>query len=320
MPAAASGRWSRSTQATDHGAENGTVHAFVQDAALPAAGFSSAARAARCSLGSCAFASARSPAALPCPALSCPVLSCPGLAMPCQPMLLAARRRLRTELPACPGLLGPTARNSRRRAGPSPGDHCWPHTALYQPCAWIAVCVFKLQSGHFATLLAPADLPLCERSAPDLYSPEHSSHMAPLRWQVSRGRGAAAEGRSGGTPRKEPAVLTYGRWQTRASAEELAVEQILRLCPPALHVMWFLPAASRWHREKRAALVGAADGLHKASARTPAHWPLAVGPGQITFPRRGHRGYLALPSCPYGGPRVPCVQLGRDAAAGVGVC
>lgn len=31
----------------------------------------------------------------------------------------------------------------------------------------------------------------------------------------------------------------------------LAVEQILRLCPPALHVMWFLPAARRCHRERR---------------------------------------------------------------------
>lgn len=45
MPAAASGRWSRSTQATDHGAENGPVHAYVQDASLPAAESSSAARA-----------------------------------------------------------------------------------------------------------------------------------------------------------------------------------------------------------------------------------------------------------------------------------
>lgn len=69
MPAAASGRWSRSTQATDHGAENGPVHAYVQDAALPAAESSSAARAARCCLGSCAFASA-----LPWP----PLPACPG--------------------------------------------------------------------------------------------------------------------------------------------------------------------------------------------------------------------------------------------------
>lgn len=140
------------------------------------------------------------------------------------------------------------------------------------------------------------------------------------RAQCSRGRPERWDTTQGAGP------YIRARWVRGRQQRQRAVARggaILRLCPPALHVMWFLPAASRWHREG-AALVGAANGLHKASAKPPGRKVSARADHLV--PRRGHRGWRLLwpTACGvvlrcYGRPRAPPAQLLVPARAGVGL-
>lgn len=169
-------------------------------------------------------------------------------------------------LPACPG---PTARGTLNSAGPSPGDHCRPHTALYQPCAWIAVCVFKLQSGHFAPVLAPRTCRCANGARLICIRPSIPRTWHPCAGK-SRGAGAVQ-------PRKAGAVGHHARSRplhggARSAAAECRCSRWSKsyVCPASL-TCDVVPVGAAGRGQRRAALVGAANGLHKAC-------PNAVGP------------------------------------------
>lgn len=159
----------------------------------------------------------------------------------------------RVHCPHAPGPLAEASTASRLQALAISTPHC---ISLVRGSPFV---LFKLASGHFATLLAPATLPLCERSPPDLYSPEHSSHMAPLRRHRS-GRPERWDTTQGAGP-----YIRRWRWST---------EQILRLWAASL-TCDVVPAGGTAKARKKA-LVGAADGLHKGAVGAD------FGPGQIT--------------------------------------
>ncbi|KAH7052318.1 hypothetical protein B0J12DRAFT_751954 [Macrophomina phaseolina] len=195
-----------------------------------------AARAARCSLWELRIR-VRALTCCRCPALPCAGLSWPTCA---RPDLALAGPGPRRPLPAA-RRPPPTARQRAarmlraQRAEPSPGvPAITAHTALYQP--------------------SPAHLPLCERSAPDLYSPEHST------WHPCGGKYRAGAVQ----PRKAGAVGHHARSRRSLHTRPLADDSQRSAA-----------------RGKAAPLLG-----QKMACITN-----AVGPGQITpypIPSSGH--------------------------------